>query len=119
MEVKKLTLKDAIEQGYKYCTPHYQETRCIKIEECDFKRNYVLLDKEPRPFFISDELIPELVDSWLNEQDEVYDEDGRLNDAVAKVDFSEITAKVNEALSNSIKFWHETDIFLIQNTVNQ
>ena len=102
MRKKLLTQKEAIEQGYKYCTPHYEESRCIPIMNCDFKKNYVLLDKEPRPYSISDGLILELLDDYLLNQDEVFDENGHLNDAIAKVDYSEITKKVNEALAGSI-----------------
>lgn len=115
MKLQMLTQREAIEQGYKYCTPFMEETKIINIEECDFKMRYVLLTKDPLPYQIRDTLILELLCDHLDSQDEVYDEDGHLNDAVAKVDFTGITQRVNDALAESIRFYHETDFFLIPN----
>jgi hypothetical protein len=108
---KTLTKKEAIAEGYKYCSGG--DFQKIKIEDCDFKEDYILLEKEPRPYQISDNLLAELLDEYLLNQDDVYDEDGHLNDVVYLVDFSQITSKVNEALAGSLKFWNESEYMLL------
>ena len=111
-----LTVKQALEQGYTYCVLEDGETGLIKIEESIYfsEGDYFLTEKTPHPFQISDKDIEEMVIDLLCNQDEVNDEDGDLADLVsdAKIDFSEVTQKVNDALSAK-KYYQSTQIKLI------
>lgn len=114
--MEKLTAKEALEQGYKYCSPMYEETQLIPIENCDFShsKGYELLLKEPTPYQISDDLLADLLDDYLTDQDEVMDETGMLNDIATTVSFKEVTDRLNEEFAKGPKYYYGTDIRLIQ-----
>lgn len=106
-----LTVNQAVEQGYEYCTPYYEEMKLIPISECDFKRRYVLVEKETKPFQISDSLLADLLNDYLTDQDDVADEDGHLNDIAAEVDLTAATEALNRAFSKT-KYYYPSDILL-------
>ena len=114
-----LSIAEAIEQGFKYCTPEYDEMELIPISECEFNRPYVLVEKETKPYQISSDLILDLLDNYLGEQDEVADEDGKLNGIAAEIDYTDITKKLNDAFAAHTKYYHPTNIRLVKelNTV--
>ena len=111
---KQLTINEAIAEGYKYCTPQYDEMCLIPIVDAEFRRPMVLVGKETVPFTISDTLLQELVDDYLCNQDEVGDEDGELNDIAATIDYSQVTEALNKAFSVK-KYYFPTDIRLAPN----
>ncbi len=110
--MQKLSVKEAIEQGYTYAMSINSEGELIPLEGIDLSKGvYVLTSKNATPFTISDDLILELVDDYLCNQDEVGDEEGHLNELASTVDYSDITKKINEAFSNT-KYYYSTDIRL-------
>lgn len=113
--MKALTQQEALEQGYVYCTPLDGETALIKIQDCDFKKNYVLIDKQTRPFQITDDVIKDLLNDYLDSQEEVDNESGALNELVNEIDFGEITQKINTSFE-VIPYYHSTRIRLLQST---
>jgi len=111
--MKTMTVEEAQLQGYEYATLQYGEGKLIDLADIvDDKSSYLLVEKEGKPFKIGEDVLKDLVDDYINNQDEVDNEDGELNDLVAGVDYSEITKKLNDALANRIYFF-ATDIKLI------
>jgi hypothetical protein len=109
---QKLTVSQALEQGYTYATLEDGEGRLVRLAECEPGQSYELVSKEGVPFAISNDTIQELVDDYLCNQDIVADEDGELNDIAAAIDYSEITKKLNEAFSVK-KYYFGIGIMLI------
>ena len=107
-----LTTEQAKLKGYKYATPENGEGELIALSDCEKDINYFLVSQEGEQFTISEEVIKDLVDDYLCNQDEVSDEDGVLNDLAEKVDYSDITMKLNEAFSVR-KYFHATNIRLV------
>lgn len=112
--MEQLTVKEALAQGYTYCCPQYDEGY-YKIEGMQFRKGvkYMLASKGPIPYTISDKVVRDLVDDYFCSQDDVYDENGKMNDLIAEnVDFSDITNQINKAIE-SVKFYFPTAIQLI------
>lgn len=114
--MKKLTVKEALEQGYKSVTPRYEEWQYIDIRECDFshKHGYEIVAKETKPYQLAYGVIDDLLSDYFDNQEDVENEDGRLQRIVSKVDFTKITDDVNNALSIT-RYFFGTDIQLIPN----
>ena len=112
MSKQAITVEEAIKQGYKYATLEYGEGQLIHLDKCEKSKRYLLVSKEGKPFTIGDNTIKELIDDYLCNQDEVEDEDAYLNDLAEKVDYSEITKKLNEAFSVT-NFFFATDLKLV------
>ncbi|MBC9913140.1 hypothetical protein [Chitinophaga varians] len=118
--MNKLTIKQAIEQGYTHCADYgiFQgdDGRLMRIEE--MKENYfdgsniVICERELHTFSIDGELLFELLSEYLEGQEEVGDENGELIDIAATVDFTTITSELNKAFSRK-KYYKPTDIQLI------
>lgn len=113
MKSETLTINEAIEQGYKFCTPEYDEVCLIDVKDCPFNRPYVLVGKETKPFRIPENLIEDLLDNWLCDQDIVEDENGKLNDLARKIDFTDVTDKLNAAFATNGNYYMPTSIKLI------
>ncbi len=109
---QKLTVKEAIEQGYKYCTKKWDEMSKVKIQDCKFDHCYLLIGKETVPYEISDTIISELVRQYLDEQEDVYDEYGKMSALASECNYTDITNQVNEKIS-AVKYLFTTDIQLI------
>lgn len=111
---KALTVKKALEQGYKYCSPEDGEVELIRIEVCDFskKGGYTLASKKATSFQLHDNFLYELLDDYLSGQDEVGDENGRLNELAAEANYQPLTEQINK-LFKKIKYYHPTKIKLI------
>ena len=107
-----ITIEEAKKQGYEYAMSKHGEGQLIPLDECDKSESYILVSKEGRPFTISEDLVKDLIDDYLCNQDEVADEDGRLNELAATVDYSEITKKINEAFSVT-RYFYGTDLTLV------
>lgn len=106
-----LTIEQAKAQGYIYAVDENSDGQLVKLDNCVVGKKYYLATKEGSPFRIAKDLIMELVDDWLTNQDEVADEDGKLNDLAADVDYSDITNKINEAFSKT-NYYYSTGIYL-------
>ncbi len=112
-KTEQLTVKEALDQGYKYCMNGDAECAYGIEENLDFTtKDWYLLSKEPSPYQIADNEIMDLLCDNIGCQEEVGDDDGELADIVATVDFSEITAAVNNALKKNT-YYRSTDIELI------
>ena len=107
-----ITIEEAKNQGYKYAMIEYGEGQLIPLDKCDKLKSYILVSKEGFPFTISDDVVKDLIDDYLCNQDEVSDEDGHLNALAEKVDYSEITKKLNEAFSVT-NYFFPTDLKLV------
>jgi len=118
--MKKLTVKEALEQGYTKCA--FANTDPIilmsieKLHPDDWKkadqyRGILLAEKESYPFTISAEKIKELVSDYLVNQDEVYDEDAELAELADEADYETIAADINQRMSKK-RWWNMTDILL-------
>lgn len=110
----KLTVDQAIAEGYIFCSEDNSDGELIKIKECPFAGNYSIVDKISRPFQISDDCIAGLLDDYLCDQDEVADETGKLNDTAAAANFKPLTDEINTLLEKHKYYW-PTDIKLIPN----
>ena len=109
--MEQLTVNEALLQGYTHCVIDGAE-KATKITNANPEYDYVLCEKNPVPFQISVTLIPELFDEYLNNQDEVYDESGKLNELAGACDYSDITDQINEAFKNKV-FYYPTKIKLV------
>ena len=74
----------------------------------------MLVEKETKPYQISSDLIMDLLDNYLGEQDEVADEDGKLNGIAAEIDYTDITKQLNDAFAAHTKYYHPTNIGLVK-----
>lgn len=121
--MEKLTLSEAIKQGYTHCAP----VSCFEdgygnviplegiIPDDLTGGDIVLCEKETTSYAISDDLLLDLLNNHLDDQDEVNNENGDLNDAAATVDFGPITSALNDAFSKH-RFYKGTDIYLINDS---
>lgn len=109
-----LTVAQAKEQGYTHCTPKYDEMRLIELDNCDFKQSYVLVEKEGKPFQIAPDTILDILNDYLDSQDEVDNESGLLNELAASIDYSEITNKLNDLFVEKTHYYFPSKIDLIQ-----
>lgn len=112
MSKQTISIEEAKKQGYKYATLEFGEGELIPLDECEKSKRYLLVSKEGKPFTIGDDTIKDLVEDYLWNQDEVADEDGLLNDLAEKVDYSEITKRLNEAFSVT-NYYFATELRLV------
>ena len=112
-QIKTITVSDALDQGYTKCTPLGGGCRLINITDCDFKRKYVVFEKQKVPFFILDDLIKNLLDDYISGQEDFADEDGKLNIILAEMDFRQITETINAAFADGPQYFVPTNIQLI------
>jgi hypothetical protein len=112
MSKETISIEEAKKQGYKYATPEIGEGQLIPLDKCEKSKRYFLVSKEGKPFTIGNDTVKELIDDYLCNQDEVADEDAYLNDLAEKVDYSEITKKLNEAFSVT-NYYYATELRLV------
>lgn len=112
MSKQTITVKEAIKQGYKYAILEFGEGQLVPLDKCEKSKHYLLASKEGKPFTISDDVVKDLVDDYLCNQEKVADEDGYLNDLAEKIDYSEITKKLNEAFSVT-NYFFATELRLV------
>lgn len=115
----KLTVKEAIEQGYTHYGREGDEynKRIDKIQPESLyfpERPVFLIDKDNSYHFtISAKSIEEwVVETLVGEQDEVSDPDGELSVLAADADYQKLADDINERMSK-IKYRDLTDIELI------
>lgn len=112
--MKQLTVKEALEQGYTSCTPMYEEFEFIPLQECPFinPNGYEIIAQDTKPYQIAYGTIEDLLDGFLENQEDVENESGKLEELMRTVDFTEITNKINAAFYGT-KYYHGTEIKLI------
>lgn len=117
MENIKHRSEKAIDERYVYCIQQGSEDCLIKISDIvQFPDNYegrtfLLCEKEPRKMTVSDQQIADLIDEYLNNQDEYYSDD--WDDALTDCEdlLKQLSEKVNTNLSKR-KFYFNSDIEL-------
>lgn len=100
-----LTVKEALEQGYKYCGFSGREWQSlIPIEDLtdeDFAEDtYVLAGKEPRQYLTSNEVIADLIADTIsnNEADESGRDDDEVYIGLKSLDYSGVVEMINNEL---------------------
>lgn len=123
--MKKLTIKQAIEQGYTHYGYSDREWQSVnKLHDdlfTELKGEYepidslVLFEKEPRFPTANEDYIKEMVAEAISVDDSenCARDDDTIYHAVMEVDFSNIISKINEKLKEH-KYWMLTDIKLIE-----
>lgn len=114
-----LTVKEALAGGYINCTTSDGDPVLLSIKEA-FKAEisnhslpFMILEKEQTPFELAENDIFDLIVDHLQNQDEVFDEENSMvNEIATHVNFTDITAKVNKALS-TVLFYRPSNIILI------
>jgi archaellum biogenesis ATPase FlaH len=118
LKYKQISVKEAIDMGYTHAG---YEDFLIKLKDIDLdcinhfneNGNLLVVDcKNVKVFDIGEGVIKEKLMEVLEDQDVAWDENDHLYDALEKVDFTEITAKVNEAFSK-VKFHDMTDYKIV------
>ena len=129
MKTTKLTVEEAINQGYTHCGwsgIDWQYLNLIEDMNCkeDFESLYpssgklVLAEKKPQSFIFDAENLRELVAENIGEQyrEECADDTDEIEDLVKEIDFSEMVNTINEKISVK-KWWMLTDIELVHSSV--
>lgn len=112
----KLSIKEAIEQGYIYAgvqDGYWSAVKKLeKLTKEDFDSYKVFLaEKEGYAFTIDAKKIEELITDYLEDQDEVYDEDAELCELASEADFETLADDINQRLSKK-RYYNLTDIEL-------
>lgn len=120
-EIRELTVKEAIEQGYTmYCfnDDGFQGLRDIEdVDDEDLSRNDIrLVEKEHyHPSGLSSKDIAEILAEHIevSHYSDSGDDTEAVFNAINDLDFTEAENKISEALSK-LKYYRATDIKLIQ-----
>lgn len=118
----KLTIKEALEQGYKYCNiEECDEGTLTKLEDLasgaefwdEKETTYYLCGKEPSHHSIRKETIEELIQEHIDDQEDYYMEDG-FDTALEGCDdlIKQLTDRINKNIGKH-NFYFNTDIQLI------
>lgn len=115
MEIKQLTIAQAIEQGYTHYTLDGSgvSERISNLDKDDLKYGgiYLLLEKEGRTFSIDADTIQDILNDYITNQDEFYSEDDTLYEELEEADFDKISELVNVGFKTRFRF--PTEIQLI------
>jgi hypothetical protein len=125
MKTTKLTVEEAIKQGYTHCGWSGKDWQSLNLiedmkNEEDFKSLYpssgklVLAEKKPQSFLFDAENLRELVAENIGDQyrQECADDTDEIEDLIKEIDFTEIVNTINEKISVK-KWWMLTDIELV------
>src|ERR1700751_1574093 len=116
---EKLTIKEAIEQGYTHFTE--EEGECLIIlnsldandlEYYAEKVCYIVDMSAPRHYTISADEIKDIVTTYVSGQEEMADEDEKLITITESHNYNELAESLNKRFSD-IKYYEPTDITLI------
>jgi hypothetical protein len=122
-EQQKLTVKEALEQGYTKCGEELQEWQSL-YEVSDFSnpaefeehynRKMVLFSKDAYHPSIDADTIKDLLAEHIacNHADESGDDTENVEDSVRELDFEATAKMINDKLQ-SVDYWKATDIELI------
>lgn len=112
--MEKITLEQALEKGYTHFVEeegeHIIKLSSITPNERQYYKEgkYFIVDMNSEMYYtISADTIMELIQDYVDRQEEVSDEDGWLSQQVSDVDFSEIAKQLNEKFSKK-KWYAET-----------
>lgn len=114
--MKKITIKEAIEQGYKNAS---DETGEFNVSLKELQENPDMLEsqklflgsKETFRFSISEKAIEQMIEEYITNQDEVNDENEQLYDQMDNIDFKAIADLINPHFTTN--YHSVTDIELI------
>lgn len=118
MENKKLTLKQAIEEGYKsfvYPADGFQALKDLDYD-IDFDKKPMLVEKEHyHPSGMHAKHIAELIAENLeeNHSSDSGDDTRQVYDAIMEIDFSDIEKVIDEKLSK-LNYYRQSDVELIE-----
>lgn len=103
--MKTITVKEAIEQGYKFCgRVRHEWQRITDIEDLteeDFKEDvWHLMGKEGQIHYVSKELIADILAEQIADSEawETGRDDEEVYDALLKIDYSSITQEINQVM---------------------
>jgi len=123
----KLTIKKAIEEGYKHCIIKSDE-QVIKLSELEQEytqeelielleyEEIYLCEKEPIKHNVNSVSIKSFISSYYTENHAEFMSESDIDKLYIKlieIDCSEIVTKINEIL-NSFKYYESTNIILVQ-----
>lgn len=117
--MEKLTIQQAIEQGYKYFVypeDGYQTIKTIVSDEPDFTRKVMLCEKEPyHPNGMDSKSIAELLADNIecNHVDETGDDTEQVFDKIKSLDFTDVEKRIEEALS-TLNYYRQSEVELIE-----
>lgn len=121
--MQKLTVKEAIKQGYKYYGIEGWEWQSCKdlnedvFEEVneDHHENIRLFEKEAQVTSISEDAIAEIISDHVSvlADEDCYRDDDRILLAIVGLDYSDITNKINNKLAE-YKHYMLTDIKIVR-----
>lgn len=116
--MNKLTVKQALEQGYKtylYPADGFQRGNVLGEDEPDFKKQPMLTEKEARHYSCNEESIKDIlanqIDEWYAE--ETGDDDSIIYDLIMELDLSDIAERIDEKLKES-SYYRQSDVKLIE-----
>lgn len=119
--MEKLTIKQALEQGYEYCAYNVQDwgtvinLKDLMLEDFEDERGYVLCDKQPTNYTVSADDIENMITEHIDCQDEFNDEDGELS-GIALKDCDDLIKQISDKINSNLSaknFWFATKIELI------
>lgn len=117
--IKTLTVKEAIEQGYKhyvYSNDGFQALKEIADDNIDFSREDIfLVEKESyNPSGVSSKDLAELIADHLEENhcSESGDDTHQVYETIKELDFSDVEKRIDEALS-LLTYYRASDIKLV------
>lgn len=113
----KLTVKEALEQGYTHWAfesdePYMRKLSVIKPENFEDTTRPMLVNQKGYKFTVSPDAIIQLIVDMLVDQDEVADEDCELADLASEADATSLSNDINQRLAKKT-FYDLTDIELI------
>ena len=118
MENKKLTLKQAIEEGYKsfvYPEDGFQALKDLDYD-IDFDKKPMLVEKESyRPRGLDAKNIAELIAENLeeNHSSDSGDDTRQVYNSIMQIDFSDVEKMIDEKLSK-LNYYRQSDVELIE-----
>lgn len=117
----KLTLQEALEQGFKHYSREGYEDDIRELkwihpngDRLDNDAAYHLYSKEPNHPCVDGQQLFDVISEHLQDNSEFYDEQNHMTDAIsdAKIDWEEIAGKINKEFEK-ITYYSTTDIILI------
>lgn len=117
--MEKLTVKEALEQGYEYFVypaDGYQTISKLGIDEPDFNRRIMLCKKEPfHPSAPDNEELKDLLAEhvWDNHHGNTGDDTDAVYDAVKEIDFSDVSGRIQSKL-NELNYYRQSEVELVK-----
>jgi len=114
-----ITVEEAIKRGYTHflqeTESNLQQLKDVTEEDAEIMQkyeHYIVDMTKPKYFKIKDKLISDLLQDYLDTQDEVGDEDGNLSEIVSEFNFKSTTDALNKAFE-AIRYFEPIDIRVV------